>query len=80
MRLETLMHRVGAEYARIRDFKRDLKVVLDDFRQRGWIRAYRFVAGVDGALLAIEKVRTPTQVRALAQRVLAAQDAETRGH
>ena len=31
MRVKTLMHRIDAEYSRVRDFKRDLKTVLEDF-------------------------------------------------
>jgi len=69
MRLETLMQRLGAEYERLRDFKRDVKAVLSDFQARDWIRSYRCVrAAGDGELLAIEKVRTPSQARAFERR------------
>lgn len=65
MLLKTLMHRVGAEYERLRDFKRDLKLVLDNFVDRGWIQRYRFSASTGGELLELKKVPTPTQVRRL---------------
>jgi hypothetical protein len=71
MRLETVMQRVGAEYARLRDFKRDLKVVLDDFLTRGWIRSYSFIASGSSELLKVSKVATPTQLRAIERRQLA---------
>jgi hypothetical protein len=67
-RVETLMRRLGADYERLRDFKRDLKAVLEDFQAREWVRSYRFLPGAAGELLAIDKVRTPTQVRALERR------------
>jgi hypothetical protein len=66
-RLDTLMARVGAEVARVRDFKAKLETVLDDFKARGWIHGYAIGPG-DGGLVAIDKVRPPTQVRA-AQRL-----------
>lgn len=66
-RLDTLMARVGAEVARIRDFKAKLETVLDDFKARGWIHGYAIGPG-DAGLVAIDKVRPPTQVRA-AQRL-----------
>jgi hypothetical protein len=69
MLVETLMHRVGAEYDRLRDFKRDLKVVLEDFLARGWIRSYRFVAGASGELVELDKVPTPSQQRAIERRL-----------
>jgi len=68
MLVETLMHRVGAEYARLRDFKSDLKVVLDDFIARGWVKSYVLVPGSHGERLEIKKVPTPTQVRAIERR------------
>jgi len=68
MRIETLMHRVGAEYASPRFFKRDLKAILEDFMVRGWLRSYRFPVGVDGELLALDKVPTPSQTRAIERR------------
>jgi len=68
MLLETLMHRVGAQYQRLRDFKSDLKNVLEDFIRRGWIRSYRFTAGAHGELVEIRKIATPTQTRALLRR------------
>ncbi len=67
MRLDTLMQRVGAEYARIRAFRSALELVLDDFISRGWARSYKIGRG-DGGLVAIDKVQTPTQARALAAR------------
>jgi hypothetical protein len=63
-RLDTLMARVGAEFARIRDFKASLETVLDDFKARGWIHGYSMGRG-DGGLVVIDKVRPPTQVRAV---------------
>ena len=66
-RLDTLMARVGVEVARVRDFKTALEAVLDDFKARGWIQVYSIGRG-DGGLVAIDKVRPPTQVRA-AQRL-----------
>lgn len=71
MRLETIMQRMGAEYARIRDFKRDLKIVLDDFLARRWIRSYSFTASGNSELLKVSKVATPTQLRAIERRQLA---------
>lgn len=68
MRLDTLMHRVGAQYASIRFFKRDLKGVLDDFMTRGWISNYAFVAGSGGDLLELQKIPSPTQSRSLERR------------
>ena len=68
MLLETLMRRLGAEYGRLRDFKRDLRETLEDFVARGWIRSYRFAAGVDGELLAIQNIPTPSQLRAIERR------------
>jgi hypothetical protein len=68
------MQRVGAEYARLRDFKRDLKAVLDDFQARGWVRGYSFSPGSEGELVAMDKLRTPTQVRAIAKRQLSPPD------
>lgn len=70
MRVETLMRRVGAEYERLRDFKRDVRAVLDDFVVRGWIRRYGFVAGANGELLEVDKVPTPSQARAIERRRL----------
>uniref|UniRef100_E6PJC2 Uncharacterized protein n=1 Tax=mine drainage metagenome TaxID=410659 RepID=E6PJC2_9ZZZZ len=67
MRLDTLMQRVGAEYARIRAFRAALELVLDDFVARGWVRSYKIGRG-DSGLIAIDKVQTPTQARALAAR------------
>lgn len=67
IRLDTLMARVGAEFARIRAFKAALEVVLDGFKGRGWIHGYSIGQG-DGGLVEIDKVRPPTQVRA-AQRL-----------
>lgn len=68
MRVETLMHRVGADYGRLRDFKADLRAVLDDFIAREWIKAYRFVPGARSELLEIKKDPTPTQTRAIQRR------------
>jgi hypothetical protein len=67
MRLDVLVKRVGAEVDRVRNFRMALKAVLDDFKTRGWIHDYSIGAG-DKGLVAIDKVRTPTQVRA-AQRL-----------
>lgn len=68
MRLETLMRRLGAEYTRIRDFKRDLRVTLDDFVERGWLRSYSFVPSTGGELLAVENVPTVSQQRSIERR------------
>jgi hypothetical protein len=68
MRLDTLMHRVGAEYASLRFFKRDLKTVLDDFMARGWICGYSFTYGSGTDLLEIQKVPTPSQLRSLSKK------------
>jgi hypothetical protein len=62
-RLDTLMARVGAEFARLRAFRAALELVLDDFKARGWIHRYSIGRG-DGGLVSIDKVRPPTQVRA----------------
>ena len=67
MRLDTLMQRVGAEYARIRAFRGALELVLDDFVAREWVRTYKIGRG-DSGLVSIDKVPTPTQARALAAR------------
>jgi hypothetical protein len=71
MRLENVMQRMGAKYTRLRNFKRDLKVVLDDFLARGWIRSYSFTASGNSELLKVSKVATPTQLRAIERRQLA---------
>ncbi len=69
MLVETLMHRMGAEYTRLRDFKSDLRTVLDDFTVRSWIKSYCFVASAHGGeLLEIKKAPTPTQARAIKRR------------
>lgn len=67
IRLDMLMARVGAEYSRLRDFKSALELVLNDFKARRWISGFAIGQG-DAGLVAIDKVRTPTQVRA-AQRL-----------
>jgi hypothetical protein len=72
MRLDVLAKRVGAEVDRVRNFRMALKAVLNDFKARGWIHDYSIGTG-DKGLVAIEKVRTPTQVRA-AQRLLIGAD------
>ena len=74
MLLVTLMRRLGAEYARVRDFKRDLRETLEDFVARGWIRGYRFVASTGGELLAIDNVPTASQRRAIERRLEHASD------
>jgi hypothetical protein len=74
IRLDTLMARVGAEVARVRDFRTALESVLDDFKARGWIHGYSIGRG-DGGLVAIDKVRPPTQVRA-AQRLRAGDETD----
>lgn len=63
MRLDTLMQRVGAEYGRIRDFKAALELVLEDFKQREWIRGYKIGRG-NGGLVEVDRVLTPVQTRA----------------
>ncbi len=75
MRVGTLMRRVGADYANLRFFKRDLKAVLDDFVARGWLRSYRFTVGTEGELLEIDKVPSPSQMRAIERR----KDDQSRG-
>lgn len=67
MRLDTFMGRVGAEYARLRDFKASLRDVLDDFAVRGWIRSYSFTPAVGCELVEIDKITTPTQMRHIAK-------------
>jgi hypothetical protein len=64
IRLDMLMARVGAQVTRMRDFKAALETVLDDFKARGWIHSYS-IGGGDRGLVAIDKLRTPTQDRAL---------------
>ena len=71
-RLDTLMARVGAEVARMRDFKAKLEAVLDDFKARRWIHGYTIEPG-DSGLVAIDKIRPPTQIRA-AQRLQTGDD------
>jgi hypothetical protein len=63
---------VGAEFARIRDFKASLETVLDDFKARGSIYGYSVGRG-KGGLVVIDKVRPPTRVRA-AQRLQLSDD------
>jgi hypothetical protein len=72
IRLDMLMARVGADYSRLRDFKSALELVLNDFKARGWISGFAIGQG-DAGLVAIDKVRTPTQVRA-AQRLQISDD------
>jgi hypothetical protein len=69
MRLNTLMERVGAEYSEKRHFKSDLKSVLEDFKNREWIRSYTFLKEAGHEHIYIEKVPTPTQSRHLARRL-----------
>ena len=57
MRVETVMQRMGAEYARLRDFKRDLKMVLDDFLARGWIRSYALKRAERTSFLRCQELR-----------------------
>ncbi len=60
------MRRVGAEYANLRFFKRDLKILLEDFLARGWIRKYEFQPGGRGVkLISIDKIPSPSQRRAI---------------
>jgi hypothetical protein len=69
MRVDTLMQRLGAHYERLRDFKRELKSTLEDFLERGWIRAFEFQPGGRGVeLIVIDKVPSPSQQRALEAR------------
>jgi len=66
MRVDLLMQRLGAHYERLRDFKRDLKATLENFIERGWIRGYSFQRGDRSSeLIAIEKVPSPSQQRAI---------------
>lgn len=67
IRVDRLMVRVGSYRARVRDFKDDLRHVLEGFKRRGWIRAYCIGRG-DQGLVQIDKVPTPSQARALAAR------------
>lgn len=67
IRLDNLMARIGAHYSRLRDFKADLRVVLDDFQKRGWIRSYA-IGKSDRGLVEIDKVPTPSQARAIEAR------------
>jgi hypothetical protein len=75
IRLDTLMARVGADFARIRDFRAALDVVLADFKLREWIHGYSIDRGDEG-LVAIDKVQTPTQIRA-AKRLAAPDDVDS---
>jgi len=69
MRVDTLMQRLGAHYDRLRDFKRELKNTLEDFLDRGWIRTFEFQPGGRGVeLISIDKVPSPSQLRALEAR------------
>ena len=67
MRIDTLMQRVGADYGRLRDFKRELKAVLSDFEARGWIKGFGFTAGFECDIVEIEINPTPSQQRSLAR-------------
>jgi len=67
IRAERLMIRVGSDRARVRDFKDDLRHVLDNFERRGWILSYKLGRG-DQGMIEIKKVPTPSQARALAAR------------
>lgn len=67
MKVETLMRRVGADYAQVRFFRRDLKVVLGNFKDRGWIESWHF----EGELLSIvlaDAFMSPTQIRLIERR------------
>jgi hypothetical protein len=66
MRIDTLMQRLGAQYSRLRDFKRDLKNTLNDFIARRWIRSFEFQAGSCGVeLVMINSIPSPSQQRAI---------------
>jgi hypothetical protein len=67
MRLDTLMGRVGAEYSEIRHFKSDLKAVLENFKQREWIKSYAFSKGSGSEIIELQKHPTPTQLRNLSK-------------
>jgi len=59
-RVETLMTQSGASYARLRDFRADLRTALDDLKGRHIIRTWR----IDGNdLVHINSDGTPTQQR-----------------
>jgi hypothetical protein len=77
MRVDTLMQRIGAEYERLRDFKRDIRTALDNLMARGWIRGYKFIVSNGEELLEIDKVPTPSQIRAVARHQLSIATAAT---
>jgi len=64
MKIETVMRRVGADYAQVKFFRRDLKAILLDFERRGWIDAWEIK---DGDLLHIALRPSPTQLRLLSR-------------
>jgi hypothetical protein len=68
MRLDTLMERVGAQYSEVRHFKSDLGAVLKDFKKRAWLKNYTFAKGAESEILEIDKIRTPTQTRKMANK------------
>lgn len=65
MKVENVMRRVGADYAQVKFFRRDLKAVLSDFTKRGWIDAWQIT---DGDLLHIALRPSPTQIRLIERR------------
>jgi len=57
---------VGAQYSRLRDFKRDLKSTLEDFIARRWIRSFEFQPGSCGVeLIKIDLIPSPSQQRSI---------------
>jgi len=65
IRVETVMHRVGASYSVLKSFRRDLKIVLRDFQERGWIENWSITSN---DLVHIALYPTPTQIRSLETR------------
>jgi hypothetical protein len=76
MRLDTLMHRVGCDFERVRAFREQVQHVLEDFLRREWIYSYKIGTG-DGGLVEIDKVRPPTQVRSVQRLQTGSDDAGT---
>ena len=61
-KVETLMIQSGASYARLRDFRSDLRVALDELAARKRVRSWN----IDAAdLVHIDKEASPTQLRHL---------------
>jgi hypothetical protein len=68
MRIDTLMRQCGSRQYRLRDFKNRVEVVLSDFKEKGRIDDFSFVAGSEVKLIRIAKKPTPSQRRWLERR------------